>query len=213
MTTKPVEHPILFSGPMVLKILANQKTQTRRVVVPRQSTPKVAPLKMEPWFIGDERQTYDDGRPLWVGFHPAYEVGGAEAKWFACDYGQPGDRLWVRESLHERDGTWFYDADGAPVLVAESDRLAMITWAHHKQQSYCPSIHMPRWTSRILLDLKDVDVQQVQSISDADILAEGFPLDPPSSMMETDSAVSGIGARTMVRVGVRIGARTGTGNP
>lgn len=158
------ERPILFSPAMVRAILAGTKTQTRRIVKPTQSTPKLAPLHMEPYLIelsdGTFEQERDDhGLPCWIGTHPEYpsEYG----KWFSCPHGQPGDRLWVRETYavygEFTDETGYcYKADG--------DK-AGITWKS--------PLFMPRTASRILLELVSVRVERVQEISHEDALAEG----------------------------------------
>jgi hypothetical protein len=152
------ERPMIFSGPMVRAILDGKKTQTRRVVKPRQTTPKTPPLTMEPWIVDGEQQTYDDGIPLWIGTHPDYPT---VDKWFACDYGQPGDRLWVREMWavygEFKDGTGYcYRADG--------DKSG-VRWRS--------PIYMPRALSRITLEITDVRVERVQGLSEADARAEG----------------------------------------
>jgi len=90
-------------------------------------------------------------------------------------YGQPGDRLWVRETLRERDHSWVYDADGAPVQLAEDDPRVpqMISWAHHKESDVCVSIHMPRWASRITLEITETHAERLHQITDKGALAEG----------------------------------------
>lgn len=153
------ERPILFSGAMVRAILEGRKTQTRRVVKPTQSTPKVAPLRMEPWIIDGEWQEDDNGLPCWAGFHPDYP---GEAKWFTCPYGQPGDRLWVRE-------TWSKETiDSTERIVYRADIAN-----GHNFIGWRPSIHMPRAYSRITLEITDVRAERVQEISEADAKAEG----------------------------------------
>lgn len=172
------ERPILFSGAMVQTILRtdNPKSQTRRVVKPTQSSPKIAPLLMEPWLIDGEQETDDEGLPCWVGYHHAYPTG---EKWFSCPYGKAGDTLWVRESLKlDSAGVWHYAADDAIVSCDPADELAMVSWAHHKESAHCVSIHMPRWACRIRLRLTDVRVEQLQAISDADMRAEGLKIAP-----------------------------------
>jgi hypothetical protein len=69
---------------------------------------------------------------------------------------------------------WWYAADNQPVTVDRAFQSAMVVWAHHKEQDYCPSIFMPRWASRITLEITDVRVQRVQEISLEDCLAEGI---------------------------------------
>lgn len=153
------ERPILFSGAMVRAILEGRKAQTRRVVKPTMSTPKIAPLEMEPWIIDGERQEDDNGLPCWAGYHPSYP---GEAKWFTCPYGQPGDRLWVRETWH----LWGPPEHQTLAFRADCADAENYTWR--------PSIFMPRWASRITLEITDVRVERVQAISKADVLAEGI---------------------------------------
>lgn len=168
-----VERPILFSGPMVRAILEGRKTQTRRVVKPTQSEPKVAPLRMEPWVIDGEQQEDDNGAPAWAGFHPEYP---GEAKWFTCPYGQPGERLWVRETWQESKRIVdlpatlvHYSADD--VEVWKDGIVLPFSWANQTKKR--PSIFMPRWASRITLEITGVRVERVQDISEADAQAEG----------------------------------------
>lgn len=170
------ERPILFSAPMVRSILAGTKTQTRRVV-------KIDGLDFggcngdsldDPscWGLEDE-----DGR--WWGL----AEGVAVDKVFRSPYGQPGDRLWVREATHRRpmlnlltgeplapehDGG-AYTADDEDVLNPDGFDIA---WWYSRRA--CPSIHMPRWASRITLDITGVRVERLQDISEADALAEGI---------------------------------------
>ncbi|KFJ11051.1 hypothetical protein DR66_2018 [Delftia acidovorans] len=149
------ERPILFSGPMVRALLAGTKTQTRRVVKPQpDSTHRGFPY----WHVGGYRASWcrsaADGGPL----EPSNPL--------LCPYGQPGDRLWVRETFghFERNENFkpgcdvFYRADG--------DCLELEPWR--------PSIHIPRWASRILLEITSVRIERLQDISDEDARAEGM---------------------------------------
>lgn len=87
-----------------------------------------------------------------------------------CPYGQNGDRLWVRESLYlGEDNAWRYKADDSIVYCGAEG----IAWAHHKDTEHCPSIHMPRWASRITLGITGVRAERLQDISEADAKAEG----------------------------------------
>lgn len=145
------ERPILFSAPMVRAILAGNKTQTRRVMKPQ---------------------------PAWIG-EPSvpFKTPDADPKGIiACTYGQPGDRLWVRESTKMRP--FFpgsdaicgaYSADDEPVLNEQGFDLA---WWYSKPA--CPSIHMPRWACRIVLEIVGVRVERLNEISQADTVAEGM---------------------------------------
>ncbi len=169
--------PILFKAPLVRAILDGRKTVTRRLCArANDGGPADAVVKVA------------DGWIAWWGPEPK---GGYEAKTrelyprgngFPCPYGEPGDRLWVRETLKERVGGWHYAADDAPVQLDAADPHvpAMVAWAHHKESETCVSIHMPRWASRITLEIVSVRVERVQDISEADVFAEGIKL-PVSS--------------------------------
>lgn len=174
-TTTTRERPILFNGPMVRAILDGRKTQTRR------------PLKLQP-----DRDI--DGEPYWhVGgfrawqFRPVSDVlrkGGALLK---CPYGVPGDLLWVREawqllwcSHHETDCGTEYDCTLITGEVPkENDSHYGFDYRAtsdlpNEGDPWRPSIHMPRWVSRITLHVEAVRVERVQDISEEDARAEGF---------------------------------------
>ncbi len=134
-------HPIIFSAPMVLALLAGRKTMSRR-------------LAWKYWESGEARGIYPS---------PWQRV-------------KPGDRLWVRERLyrdHEDEGCWKYFADNK--AVSSENLTAMIAWAHHKEGDSAPSIHMPRWASRIALVVTATKVERVNQISEVDARAEGWP--------------------------------------
>lgn len=141
------EHPILFSGPMVRAILDDSKTQTRRIIKPQADD-------------RGYRWTFDR-MENWHGQRvqgPVYE---------------PGDRLWVRESLvrHDRGIPCRYAADGGPVFRDGET----VGWSWERNR--LPSIHMPRWASRLLLEVVEVRVERLQDITAADVLAEGVLTD------------------------------------
>ncbi|GFZ67435.1 hypothetical protein PSE10B_39570 [Pseudomonas amygdali pv. eriobotryae] len=162
MSNQNKERPILFSAPMVCAILEGRKTVTRREVK------KPAALDC-----------------LAAGFEPAFLAlpGNADL----CPYGKVGDRLWVRES-------WQADAqvnDVAPRELSHGEPLhypadgalrqtgcSMITPGKTR-----PSIHMPRWVSRILLEITDVRVERLQDISEEQAKAEG-PIWPVAEHLE-----------------------------
>lgn len=156
----PREKPILMSAPMVRAILAGTKTQTRRVVkpVPAASVSNIyLPFAHEP----NDWQGYDENAGL--------------IRWYGrCPYGQPGERLWVRETWATFDGWtgYFYGADDHSFGIGESDDPDHVP--EHALR-WRPSIHMPRAASRITLDITGVRVERLQEISDADVLAEGTP--------------------------------------
>lgn len=147
------ERPILFSGPMVRAILAGTKTQTRRVVKPQ-------PVNLAgPNFDGLWSDTID---PV--------------VRYFACPYGQPGDRLWVKETFtltqHNKP---VYRADARD---ADGDRWpSIVPGDPNKEVRWKPSIFCRREYSRITLEVVSVRVERLNEISEADARAEGVAID------------------------------------
>lgn len=141
---------IIFNGEMVRAILDGRKTQTRRVVKP--------PLHC--------RST---GCELTPGELSDREVNSVDT---LCPYGGPGDRLWVRETFARFEQITVYRADclnGNGVEDADSMRCRLdykVKWR--------PSIFMPKWASRITLEIVSVRVERVQDITDDDAKAEGI---------------------------------------
>lgn len=174
------ERPILFSAPMVRAILAGAKTQTRRLVK--------LPSDVEPSGV-----VVDPGGTALYGPGPyikAYPAGGDAVMHprIRCPYGYPGDRLWVKEGYAlskrwdrnapatvptvERDIPVWYRAD-VDVDVDEESWINRGRWRS--------SLHMPRWVSRITLEVTEVRVERLQDITEEDARAEGvttFPRDP-----------------------------------
>lgn len=158
------DRPILFQGPMVRALLAGTKTQTRRVVKGiKQPGHTGAPMSHAP----DEAYLLDGG-PTWRFDY----LGGVSRYDVVCPYGQPGDRLWVRESHW-----WFKDEHDPvtgyfpPKLTAEDVKYRAD--GEKPGRIWRPSIHMPRWASRITLEITGVRVERLQDISEADAIAEG----------------------------------------
>lgn len=177
------EHPILFSSPMVRAILEGRKSQTRRAMNPQPSHDQYHEWR--------GKVTRDAEHRMWCWKDLVLDniwdfPEGEDRKTLAshCPYGVPGDRLWVRETLvHGAKGNpvpalnhvWRYAADNLPVELTRNDpRIAeMVSWAHHKEGDLCVSIHMPRWASRITLEITDVRVQRLADISESDAMDEG----------------------------------------
>lgn len=143
------ERPILFSAPMVRALLAGTKTQTRRAAKV-ESTLGIDSI-LAPRRAGGHAATY------------LLPDQAAEAA-VCCPYGQPGDRLWVRETWSptgpEPSGGSLYRADfpEGPLSI-----------------KFKPSIHMPRAASRILLEITALRAERLQDISEEDAKAEGAP--------------------------------------
>jgi len=163
------ERPIIFSAPMVRAILAGRKTQTRRIVKwQRNEDLNLSFSSLEPENIGGNRWTLSsrDGMGCWNVRAHAH-----------CPFGVPGDRLWVREAHAFTTGI-----DSAPlntVIYRADDPSDQWAWNRKSRQDtprspWRPSIHMPRWASRITLEVERIRVQRVQDISDEDIEKEGI---------------------------------------
>lgn len=155
------ERPIIFSAPMVMAILDGRKTQTRRIIKPQfNATPGIA--KITPHDL-------EGGR---FGFFDEFQE-------YRCPYGQPGDRLWVRESWQhsnypfgplDPDCDIFYRAD----YWDDPHGMDGEKSAEGKYRTWKRSFHMPKWASRIDLEITGVRVERLQDISEADAVAEGI---------------------------------------
>lgn len=168
-----IERPILFNGAMVRALLSGAKTQTRRVMKPQpEPTPSDYPTPGHRW-PSKAHQTM-----LHVEAEMQKLTGLAG---HACPFGQPGDRLWVRETTEADHDTSDavtlsrYSADGAPVCYAagtgDGFDGAIQHWRYGRNSR--PSIHMPRDACRLVLGITDVRVERLHAISEADALAEG----------------------------------------
>ncbi|HBN8340773.1 TPA: hypothetical protein L3704_000130 [Pseudomonas aeruginosa] len=153
------ERPILFSGPMVRAILEGRKTVTRRVVKP------------QPDFLGSMVDPNTPFKTLDAGLHAR----------ITCPHGQPDDRLWVREA-------WAADAQvdaiaprdlsqGEPIWYPADFSVRQTGCSMISKGRGRPSIHMPRWASRILLEITAVRIERLQDISEKQALAEGVELE------------------------------------
>jgi len=138
------EHGMIFNGEMVRALLDGRKTQTRRPYS----------WKRQPAMEMVER---DDGS-LWPWAEDCENGGDI---WIQCPFGEVGDRIWVRET--------FGDCGVRLVYRADNDDGAKC-----KVERWTPSIHMPRWASRILLEITNVRVERLNSISEEDCWAEGI---------------------------------------
>ncbi|WP_391529904.1 hypothetical protein [Photorhabdus akhurstii] len=155
------EKPIIFNGEMVRAILSGRKTQTRRI------------------------------------FKQAVGQGLKERVFkLQCPLGKVGDRLWVRETwahyqtINYRsctdgrsfsevsDGLAAYRADGFESISEMKDHIRLMSECDFecvevRDDKWIPSIHMPRWASRITLEITDIRVEKLNEISEEDAIAEG----------------------------------------
>lgn len=165
------ERPIIFNTEMVLAILEGRKTQTRRIIKPQPDLHKRR--HRYAYVVNDGVLEY--GRAPWRKTDPNNFL--VEKK-LRCPYGQTGDRLWVRETWKPTGIFW----DKRPsdtrcgarfAYKADYERLkrdALIKWR--------TPIHMPRWASRITLEIRNIKVERLQDITEEDARAEGVSTNP-----------------------------------
>ncbi|WNC90914.1 hypothetical protein RI103_06075 [Paraburkholderia sp. FT54] len=208
------ERPILFSGPMVRALLDGSKTQTRRVVkLPHNNRLGV----WEPTTFGgpnDGHTAEGDTVPL-QGAIWHTRTGDS----LMCPHGQPGDRLYVRET-HEVNRIGFEEGPNTPArhyagvkYQADDGRAEFsISQALYRNldskesRGWTPSIHMPRWASRITLEVTGVRVERLHDITDADALAEGVD--------RTNTSIPGYARERFVRLWTSInGNESWTADP
>lgn len=176
------ERPILFSTPMVRAVLAGTKTQTRRVVrkqfAPDAEPAEVSATSPEGWQISGHSGLWWD------------DCSGCIDDAIRCPYGQPRDRLWVREA-------WRVMGNGPDDTLDMFDRDDIQYRADDDQsyiEKYRPSIHMPRRFSRIDLEIVSVRVERLNDISESDSLAEGVNVHPDHHGKPRDSIYSPVQA-------------------
>lgn len=177
MATSPQskERPILFSAPMVRAILEGRKTVTRRAL-------NAHALKNIGYGVrlGECHELPTEGplHPNSVDYYNDF-----------CPFGQPGDRLWVRE-------TWAADtqvdavaprdlSQGEPIQYPADGAVRQTGCSMIAPGKGRPSIHMPRWASRILLEITEVRVERLQDITEEQALAEGISTQATESFRAT----------------------------
>lgn len=178
------EKPILFNGEMVRAILAGTKTVTRRAIKPQPPLDEhgdlacgriLGPEMYHPAVIGKDGEM-EPGEAVYGAYDDNGEWG------VKCPYGRPGDLLWLREAF-ALDSMY----DDCPPSQAECEHVKFLADGTEHIDGHCvyegdfevdfgrnrPSIHMPRWASRITLRVTAVRVERVQEIKGADVLSEG----------------------------------------
>lgn len=185
------EKKVLYSGEEVRAVLDGRKTQKRLIIKPRW-------FDHAPQFVSADTVAFEfyqaDG--AWREMYVANKIGTLAPKSWRriCPY-MPGDRLWVREAWRYDD--WTEDGDPFVVYAADGERRGPIAdipdeWQDRVADTFAalsvdykrkgracdekwrPSIVMPRWASRITLEVVSVRVERVQEITQADCLAEGI---------------------------------------
>lgn len=160
------ERPILMSGPMVRALLDGRKTQTRRMVKPQPE------LSDRVGFVY---------KGMAYGLGGSFDPKGLRNLNCRNPYGQPGDRLWVRETWQVYS-IWNGSTNGNGIKfradgVKNEILLPMPIYQPDPEHKWRPSIFMPRWASRITLEIVSVRVERLQEISEADAKAEGVSWD------------------------------------
>ncbi|EPM0553128.1 hypothetical protein WJG01_004983 [Klebsiella pneumoniae] len=162
------ERGMIFNGEMVRAILDGRKTQTRR------------PIKWKQTRFTEIGEREDGSKWPW-----SEDAEHACDFWHPCPFGAVGDRIWVRETfqgpLFDYDLMDSYCKDPTPFekpefCVYKADGVPAPEFYDADDELHCcwrPSIHMPRWASRILLEITNVRVERLKSISDGDAIREG----------------------------------------
>lgn len=171
------ERPILFNADMVRAVLDGRKTQTRRIMKNQPVPSKTR--EGDFWFSCNKMHSmvhvsdFTPGNCLMPDAHEFFSM--------SCPFGAVGDRLWVRETfrVHSRA------TDVATLVYKASEQQSWTQQTHRVPIEKCnkpavvdtwmPSIHMPRWASRITLEITGVRVERLQDISEQDAAAEGVP--------------------------------------
>ncbi|WP_336844332.1 hypothetical protein [Providencia rettgeri] len=199
------ERGIIFNTEMVRAILDGRKTQTRRIMKPQPKPNKNGGI----WWPSNICQSMiniedmmQDNDGVWAG------IAG-----IACPHGRVGDHLWVRETYSLLGNEDACPIDWNDNIVNDKTEAARIyrascvqksgdyglwsipdeaDWKPHTEEmkfegSWTPSIHMPRWASRITLEITDVRVERLQEASDDDFKAEGYPLERELTGGSTDA--------------------------
>ncbi|MFK3932185.1 hypothetical protein ACI2JB_01130 [Pantoea agglomerans] len=165
------ERPIIFNADMVRAVLDGRKTQTRRMLTPhhlKKINAAASAGECYPLESGNQQPNSQSYYREW------------------CQYGAVGDRLWVRETWMPdapRDGTWgdveFFGCKGSPLsMIPERYRtpehcIHRASWDGQEMVGWTPSIHMPRWASRITLEITGVRVERLRDLSEEDAKSEG----------------------------------------
>ncbi|WP_293797115.1 hypothetical protein [uncultured Pantoea sp.] len=176
------ERGIIFNAEMVRAVLEGRKTQTRRIMKVQPESNQLGLLR-----ITASTKRSDIGKYHWAESNATGNH--VRSKLFACPYGAVGDRLWVRETWSEdfanfypNDRVWYAADDDRRLDIEVVDGVRGIFSPEsnvHVPFRWHPSIHMPRWASRITLEITGVRVERLTALSDDDARNEGCPAQLP----------------------------------
>lgn len=173
------ERGMIFNGEMVRALLDGRKTQTRRIMKVQPEPSKSRPGDF--WFSSKKLESMVHVSDLAPGNSPIVDCH-LFFQEHCCPFGAVGDRIWVREAfrVHSRA------TDVATLVYKASERNSWTEQTHRVPVAVCnkpatpekwtPSLHMPRWASRITLEITDVRVERLNAISQEDAQAEGMEL-------------------------------------
>lgn len=189
------DRPILFSAPMVRALLEGRKTQTRRIITPNNLRIYTGGLDYPGSFVKPDQATFaaafNNARKFrriehmmsWVTDPVTHQIDAVMSQWTGRVAYSAGDRLWVREAWRADpkydDHSPSNSHNGSPVLplgcLVTYDADLIPELGRNRQ-----GMQMPRWASRITLDVIDVRIERLQDISEADAIAEGCKPDDSS---------------------------------
>lgn len=159
------ERGMIFNADMVRAVLNGSKTQTRRMLTPRHLELIGLAARSGECYPLESGQQHANSQSYYCEF---------------CPFGAVGDRLWVRETFSVVPRTAYAASEGVQQVICPDDSheaaIFRAGWEHSSGGiRWRPSIHMPRWASRITLEITGVRVERLQDISEADAKAEGAP--------------------------------------
>ncbi|HBW4479493.1 TPA: hypothetical protein ME536_004655 [Klebsiella pneumoniae] len=170
------ERGMIFNSEMVRAILDGRKTQTRRIMKVQPESNQLGLL-----LITDSTKHSDIGKYHWAESNATGNH--VRSKLFSCPFGAVGDRIWVRETwssdfanYYPNDRVWYAADNNRRLDIEVVDGVRGIYSPEsdvHVPFRWQPSIHMPRWASRILLEITGVRVERLRSMSQDDARAEG----------------------------------------
>jgi hypothetical protein len=178
-----MERPILFSAPMVRAILDGRKTETRRVMIPQPDASlnryrrEIDRFRCVGRDVKTGKLSFEAGN--FAGPINAFRDGRDSVKAdISCPFGRPGDRLWVRETWcpvddREHGGEKWIDYRATPKYSAEHPAGWEAAPEDAEALKWRPSIHMPRWASRIMLEVEDVRPEMLDDMGETDAMFEG----------------------------------------
>lgn len=182
--SKPTERPVIFSAQEVNAVLAGHKTQHRVII---ENTKETQCLFSRDWRY-DGRDFLDDGftpDPKGAHYVERLESSEGEERQYTedyrclghCPFGVVGDRLWVQEFHARTDQNDHltrphYYADGTLRPDLRHDAGLLIKYSAED---------MPRWASRLLIEITDIRIERVQDITGGDAYAQGCPYAPATT--------------------------------